>query len=216
MPGGLDPRRGPASGQHPDPGDHLFEAERLGHIVVPAGGQATHAVDHRVAGGEEEDGRVAAVGPEPDQRVEAVHAGHHHVQHHHIRAERAGQVHGAGPVVGGCHLESLERQAHLEEFHDPGLVVAHQYPGGGGLGAARGYGHSLPHDHDGAPAASRPGGGPGGIPSPPGPPPPGPAPPGPPPPGPAGMLASLSSFSATPIVIATSYPVSGDPVTVGI
>ena len=30
------------------------------------------------------------------------------------------------------------------------------------------------------------------------------------------MLASLSSFAATPIVIATSYPVSGDPVTVGI
>ena len=44
--------------QSPEPGDQLFEAERLGHVIVGARGQTGHPVHHRVARGQEKGRRV--------------------------------------------------------------------------------------------------------------------------------------------------------------
>ena len=43
-----------------DAGDDLLEAERLGDVVVAADGEALDLVVDRVAGGDEDDGQLAA------------------------------------------------------------------------------------------------------------------------------------------------------------
>src|SRR5450759_1465412 len=45
----------PARRQSPQPRDDLLEAERLGHVVVAAGGQTRDAVLDGVLGGQEQD-----------------------------------------------------------------------------------------------------------------------------------------------------------------
>ena len=44
--------------QRVQPGDDLFDVERLGHVVIAAGAEAAEAVGQRVAGGQEQHGRV--------------------------------------------------------------------------------------------------------------------------------------------------------------
>ena len=48
--------------QPAQPGDQFLQAERLGHVVVSAGGEAGDAVVEGVLRGEEQDGDVASVG----------------------------------------------------------------------------------------------------------------------------------------------------------
>ena len=55
--------------QRVEAGDELREGERLGQVVVAAGGEAGEAVGQRVTGRQEDDGRrsrPAHVAPEPD------------------------------------------------------------------------------------------------------------------------------------------------------
>ena len=112
-----------ASQDDPQPGDDLFEAERLRHVVVAAQGQPGDLVLQGVAGGQEQCRGVDAVGAQPAQHPEAVHAGHHHVEDHRVRPGFARPVQGLGAVGGGVDLESLELEAHREQFDDVGLVV---------------------------------------------------------------------------------------------
>ena len=120
--GSSAPRPG-ATQDHPQPGDDLFEAERLGDVVVAAERQTCDLVLQRVSGGQEQRGRVDAVGAQPAQHAEAVHAGHHHVEDHGVGPDLAGLVERGGAVGGGVHLEALELQAHREQLDDVGLVV---------------------------------------------------------------------------------------------
>ena len=107
----------------PQPGDHLFQAERLGDVVVAAERQAGDLVLQGVAGGEEQRGRVDAVGAQPAQHAEAVHAGHHDVEDDRVGPHFTGLVERGGAVGGGVDLEALELQAHREQLDDVGLVV---------------------------------------------------------------------------------------------
>ena len=113
---------------HPQPRDHLFEAERLGHVVVAAERQTGDLVLQGVASGQEQRGSVDAVGTQPSQHAEAVHAGHHHVEDDGVGTYLTGLVERGGTVGGGVDLEALELQAHREQLDDVGLVVDDQTP----------------------------------------------------------------------------------------
>ena len=106
--------RSAAAQEHADAGDDLLERERLGDVVVPADRQSADAIFDGVFGGEEKDGRVDAVCAHPRERVEAVHARHHHVEHDDVRAEAACDVERLGAIAGHLHVEALVLQAHLQ------------------------------------------------------------------------------------------------------
>ena len=140
-PGGarlLNASAGPPQ-DHAQPRDHLFETERLGDVVVAAEGQTCDLVLQGVAGGEEQGGRLDAVGAEPAQHSEAVHARHHDVEDDGVRTHFAGLVQSGGTAGGGVHFETLELQADRQKLDDVRLVVNHQHAG---LGNALWYGHS--------------------------------------------------------------------------
>jgi hypothetical protein len=92
--GGIAP--GPAQ-DGPDPGDDLLQAERLGHVVVAAQGQAPDLVLHRVPRGQEDDGDAGAAAPQPPDDVEPVHVGQHDVEHDEIRPVAARRLHASVP-----------------------------------------------------------------------------------------------------------------------
>src|SRR6478672_2762081 len=71
--------------QGPDPAHQLAQPERLRQVVVGAQLEADHLVDLVVAGGQDEDGRLRAGGPEPAQDLEAVHAREADVEHDEVR-----------------------------------------------------------------------------------------------------------------------------------
>jgi hypothetical protein len=74
-----------------------------------------------------------AVGAQPAQQPEPVHAGHHHVEDDGVRADFTRLVKGGGPTGRGMDLESLELQAHREQFDDIGLVIDDEDPRLGGV-----------------------------------------------------------------------------------
>lgn len=108
--------------------DHLLEAERFGHVVVTAESQPGDLVLDGIAGGEKQRGAVHSVGTQPTQQPKAVHPGHHHVQHHQVRPEGAGDVEGLHTVGRGRHLEADEAQAGAQQVDDVRFVVDHQDP----------------------------------------------------------------------------------------
>ena len=72
--------RAGAAHERPQPGHDLLEAERLGDVVVAAGRQPGHPVLDGVAGGEEQDRDVLAVGAQLRQHGEPVEVGQHDVE----------------------------------------------------------------------------------------------------------------------------------------
>ena len=75
-------RRGTAGApQHgPDAFQHLVQAERLGHVVVCAEGQAGDTLADTVASAQEDDRNARAVRPHPAHHLEPVAVRHHHVE----------------------------------------------------------------------------------------------------------------------------------------
>ena len=114
-----------AAQHHPQPGDHLFEAERLRDIVIAAERQTGDLVLQRIARGQEQGGGLDAVGAQPAEQPEPVHPGHHHVEDDRVRTDLTRLVQGGGAVGRGVDLESLELQTHGEQLDDVGLVVDH-------------------------------------------------------------------------------------------
>ncbi len=120
-----------------DPGDELLQAERLGDVVVRAGGEALHLVADTVLGGEEEHrqvvtgvpvgrpGYLAAAGALAQllDDGEAVEVGEHHVEHDQVGAFGGDQVERLGAAGGGGDAEAGEAQRGREQFADVGLVV---------------------------------------------------------------------------------------------
>ena len=95
----------------PDPGDQLLGLERLDDVVVGPGLEADDHVDGVALGGEHHD-RDAGLGPDLPADVDAVLAGQHQVEQHHV-----------GPVVA-----ERRRAPGRPRAHDPGveaLVAQH-------------------------------------------------------------------------------------------
>ena len=90
----------------PDPGDHLFEAERLGDVVVTPHGQAGDLVVGAVAGGQEDDRQLATLVAQPASHRETVHVRQHHVEYQQVGAFGLGQLQRRCAVTGGVHLEA--------------------------------------------------------------------------------------------------------------
>jgi hypothetical protein len=132
--GELQPRRrlaavAPGAAQHgPDPGDDLFQAERLGHVVVAAEGQAADLVLGRVAGGKEHHGDLRAAAAQPADDVKAVHVGQHDVEHDEIGPVPLRGLHRLVSRRRGDHLETRVPQAGRQQFQDVRLVLDHEQP----------------------------------------------------------------------------------------
>ena len=116
-----------------DPGDHLLEGERLGHVVVAAERQALDLVLGRVLGGEEQHRRADAVLPQPADDAEAVEAGHHHVEDEQVGPERLRGVDRLEPAGRGLDLEAGEPQRGRQQLDDARLVVDDEQAGFGSM-----------------------------------------------------------------------------------
>ncbi|SHT69626.1 Uncharacterised protein [Mycobacteroides abscessus subsp. abscessus] len=127
----LGAHAGPAQ-DHPQPGNHLFQTEWLGHVVVCAQRQAGDLVLQAVPCREEQCRCVDAVGAQPAQNSESIHSGHHHVEDHRVGADRARQVQGGGSAVCGIDIKALEFKTDREQLDDVRFIVDHQHLGGGG------------------------------------------------------------------------------------
>ena len=90
---------------------HQFlDGERLGDVVVAAGGEPGDPVADVVSGGEEQHGHPLDVGAHPPQHLEPVDVGQHHIEHDQVRAELARGRDRGQPVGGGAHLPALVAQ----------------------------------------------------------------------------------------------------------
>jgi hypothetical protein len=141
--GGTGPPYQPAQ-----PRDDLFEAERLGDVVVPAGRQPGDPVLDGVLGGEEEDRHVGQFTAQPSEHGQPVHVGQHHVEHDGVGPEVARGLDGARAVTGTPDLPSLIAQGHGQQLGDRHLVVHHKHSDGApvrpqqfGAPLGRGRGH---------------------------------------------------------------------------
>ena len=126
--------------QRAQPRDDLLEAERLGDVVVAAGGEPGDAVLDGVLRGEEQHRHVRVVAAHPAQHLEPVEVGEHHVEHDGIRAEVLRGPHGGQPAGGGAHLPPLVAQGHREQLGEVRLVVDHEHPNRAAVGSLEGWG----------------------------------------------------------------------------
>ena len=84
--------RHPGPAQQPaQPGDDLLQAERLGHVVIAAGGDPADPVLHRVPRGQEQHADMRQDRPYPAQYLNAVEVRQHDVQQDRVRLELAGR-----------------------------------------------------------------------------------------------------------------------------
>ena len=120
---GPDRSRARPAHQPAEPGDDLLEAERLGHVVVPAGGEPGDAVLDGVPGGQEQHRHVGGVGAQAAQHLEAVDVGEHHVEHDDVGPELADGADGGQPVVRAPDVPALVAQGHREQLGERLLVV---------------------------------------------------------------------------------------------
>ena len=98
-----------AAAQHGrDPGQHLVEAERLGDVVVAAETQPGDPVVRGVAGGQEDHGDAGPAVVDSADHLEAVAAGHHHIQQDQVRLARCGGAQRFGAGGRGEHVEAGE------------------------------------------------------------------------------------------------------------
>ena len=127
----LGGRRGLLAGAPQQPAqsrDQLLEAERLGHVVVGARGQAGDPVHDRIACGEEQRGRVGIGFAHPLQNPQPVDVGEHDVEDQHVGADLFELGYGLAPVVGGFDDPAFVMQRHLHQVGQRRLVVDQQNP----------------------------------------------------------------------------------------
>ena len=79
------------------------------------------------AGCHHHDGHVA-LGPQDPADVQAVDIGHHHVEHHEIRALLADLLQRRTAVARQRHRMSLALQVHADQLGLLGVVLSHQDP----------------------------------------------------------------------------------------
>ena len=128
---GLGGRRGQMAGAAQQPaqsGDQFLEAERLGHVVVGARGEAGDPVHHRIARGEEQRGRVGVGFADPLQDPQAVHVGKHDVEDQHVGADLVELGQRLASVVGDLDVPAFVVQRHLDQVGQRRLIIDQQNP----------------------------------------------------------------------------------------
>ena len=108
-----------------DAGQHLAGAEGLYDVIVRAQLQAQDAVDLLALGGEHDDRQAAGLA-DGAADVDARHAGHHQVQHHHVRMEALHHLQGLLAVVGALVLIALGAQVQPQRLVHHRIVVGDQ------------------------------------------------------------------------------------------
>ena len=128
-----------AAQQGAQPRAQLAQREGLDQVVVGAGVEALDAVVDRVARGEHEHrGAVAGLAHAPAD-LEAVDAGHAHVEDDGV-GRRGGQaVERRGAICGELHVVALERKRPLERGPHGRLVVDDQDPHFRSIGGCGGF-----------------------------------------------------------------------------
>ncbi|CPU65988.1 Uncharacterised protein [Mycobacteroides abscessus] len=125
-----------AAAQQPaQPGDDLFQAERLGHVVVAARGEPGDAVLDGVARGEEQHGHVGVALAQAAQDGEPVHVGEHDVEHDDVRPGLPRGADRGVPVERGGDVPALVPQRRGEQLGEVRLVVDHEDADGGAVRA---------------------------------------------------------------------------------
>ena len=109
------------------PGDDLFERERLDDVVVGAGLQPRDAVADLVARGEHAHRDVVPGRPQAPQHLHPVQVGHRHVQQHHGRIDLLDRGQ-RGPAARRRHdLEALEPEPGADAAPNARVVVDQQH-----------------------------------------------------------------------------------------
>ena len=109
------------------PRDELRERERLGHVVVAAGGEARHAVGQRVTGGQEERGGLHALGAQCLQDVATVGVGQADVDDQDAGLLPAERLQELRTAADPGRLESFLAQASQEDAAQVGVVLDHHH-----------------------------------------------------------------------------------------
>ena len=110
-----------------DAGDELVEHERLRDVVVAT---APEALEHVAAGRarrQEDDRRLLAVRAQPPAHLEAVEAGHQHVEHDDVRRRRGDLGQRVGTVDRDARLEAGVAQRGADHVADGVVVVDDQH-----------------------------------------------------------------------------------------
>ena len=94
-----------------DAREQLGEREGLGQVVVGAEFEPAHAVAHRAARREEEDGRLHARLAQPAQHLEALHVGQHHVEQDQVVAAVGGALDAARAIGDDFDEEAVLAEA---------------------------------------------------------------------------------------------------------
>ena len=109
--------------ERPQPGEELFEGERLGQVIVGASVEAGDAVMDLTARGEHDDRRLNAVLAEPAADLHAVLLGNHEIEDDGVIARRFGKL--LGPLTVGRDVDgiALVLQELLEQRRELALVL---------------------------------------------------------------------------------------------
>src|SRR5579872_539061 len=102
--------------------DELAELERLGEVVVGAGGQALDLVRHLVLGAQHDDRRFGEPADHGQQR-DAVDLRHHDVEHDDVRLPVAYEREALSAVGGTADFEAFFGESDLEQRADVALVI---------------------------------------------------------------------------------------------
>ena len=113
--------------QRAQPRDELVERERLGQVVVAAGGEAGEAVGQRVAGGEEDHRRVDAPRAQRLDDVAPVRVGQADVDDEHVGLRRRAVQSSARRARGRRDVEPLLAQAARRQRAQLGVVLEHDH-----------------------------------------------------------------------------------------
>src|SRR5579862_6841355 len=113
-----------------DPRQQLPQAERLRQVVVRAELEADDLVDLLVAGGEHQDGGLAARGADPAEHLEAVHGRQADVEQDEVGRLRRGDLEAFLAGSGERDLVALLLEGVLDPAGDRVLVLDNQDRGG--------------------------------------------------------------------------------------
>ena len=125
VPAGAGPAQQPAQ-----PGQHLLQAERLGDVVVAAGGDAGDPVLDSIPGGQEQHAHVRVGRPHAAQHLQPVEVREHDVEDDRVRTELAGDPDGVESGVHDLHDPALPPQHAAEDLGQAALVVHDEDPRG--------------------------------------------------------------------------------------